>query len=150
MTKLKAWPIVVGILIDTLGSIVVGVVYFIGIFGLQIARGTPPSDEAFGTPHLIVTEIVGLFLTAVGGFVAARMARTRHVQHGIAVGVGALLVWLLLEWISPSDTAPFWCETALFVGVAPAGALGGYVAKRAYMPLQPTSDGPPRTGSGIP
>jgi putative membrane protein (TIGR04086 family) len=150
MTKLKTWPIVVGILIDTLGSIGVGVLYFVGIFGLQIARGAPASDEPFGTPHLIVTEIVGLFLTTVGGFAAARMARTRHIQHGIAVGFGALLVWLLVDWVSPSDTLPVWYETASLIGVVPVGALGGYVAKRAYMPLQPTSDGPPRTGSGIP
>jgi putative membrane protein (TIGR04086 family) len=129
MTKLKAWPMVAGILIDTLGSILAGVLYFISLFGLPIARGTPPSDEVFGTPHLIVTGIVGLFLTAFGGFVAARMARNQHVQHGIAVGVGALLVWLLLGWVSPSDTAPVWYETASFIGVIPAGALGGYVAK---------------------
>ena len=29
-----------------------------------------PSEVGLSTPHLIVTEIVGLFLTAVGGFVA--------------------------------------------------------------------------------
>lgn len=98
MTTLKTWPIVVGMLIDTLGSIGVGVLYFVGIFGLQIARGVPASDGPFGTPHLIATEIVGLFVTTVGGFVAARMARTQHIQHGIAVGCGALLVWSLVEW----------------------------------------------------
>lgn len=130
MTKLKTWPIVVGILIDALGSIGVGVLYFIGIFGWQIARGAPPSDEALSTPHLIVTEIVGLCLTAVGGFVAARMARTEHIQHGIAVGIGALLVWLLVERVSPSESLPVWYETVSFVGVVPAGALGGYVAAR--------------------
>ena len=43
------------------------------------------------------------------------------------------------EWVSPSDTLPARDETASFMGVVPAGALGGYVAKRATMPLQPTS-----------
>ena len=93
MTKLKPWPILVGILVDTLGSIGVGVVYVLGILGLQIARGVPASDEPFGTTHLIVTELVGLCLTTLGGLVAARMARTRHIQHGVAVGVGSLLVF---------------------------------------------------------
>ena len=64
------------------------VLYFVGIFKLQIARGAPASDEPFGTPP----EIVGLFLTTVGGFVAARIAQTQHIQHAIAVGFGALLV----------------------------------------------------------
>jgi putative membrane protein (TIGR04086 family) len=139
LTTLKTWPIVVGIVIDTFGTIGVGLLYFLGILGWQIARGVPPSDETLSTPHLIATEIVGLFLTAVGGFVAARMARTHHMQHGIAVGVGALLVWLLVEWVSPSEAIPVWYVTVSFVSVVPAGALGGYVAaKRAHVPLQPT------------
>ena len=97
MKKLKPWPIVVGILIGALGSIGIGVLYFVVIFGVQIVRGAPPGDELLSAPHLIIIEMLGLFLTAVGGFVAARMARTLHIQHGIAVGVGALIVWLLVE-----------------------------------------------------
>jgi hypothetical protein len=140
MMNLKTWPIVVGILIGTLGTIGVGILYFIGIFGWQIARGTAPTDAALSTPQLIVTEIIGLFLTTVGGFVAARMARTQHSRHGAAVGVGALLVWLLVEWFSASDALPVWYEAVSFVSVIPAGALGGYVAaQRANRPLQPAS-----------
>ena len=73
-----------------------------------------------------------VFLTSVGGFVAARMVMTRHVQHGVTVGAGALLVWLALEWVTPRDTLPGgWYEMASFIGIVPAGALGGYVARRA-------------------
>jgi putative membrane protein (TIGR04086 family) len=75
-------------------------------------------------------------MTAVGGFVAARMARTQPIQHGIAVGVGALLVWLLFQWVSTGDALPGWYEMASFVSVVPAGALGGYLAaKRGNLSL---------------
>jgi len=118
------------VLVDTLGSFAVGVVYVLGVFGRQMAAGAPLSEESLSTPQLIVLEILGLLLTAVGGFVAARMARTRHVQHGMAVGGGCLVVWLLLELIGAGDSLPLWYNIVSFVSVVPAGALGGYAAGR--------------------
>ena len=140
MKKLKTLPILVGISVDTLGSIAVGIIYFIGLFGWQIARGTAASEVELSTTQLIVTQVVGLILTAIGGLVAARMARTEHLAHGAAVGLGALFVWLIVAWISPSDTIPAWYEMVSFAGIVPAGALGGYLAgRRANKPLQPTA-----------
>jgi len=118
------------VLVDTLGSFAVGVVYVLGVFGRQMAAGAPLSEESLSTPQLIVLEILGLLLTAVGGFVAARMARTRHVQHGMPVGGGCLVVWLLLELIGAGDSLPLWYNIVSFVSVVPAGALGGYAAGR--------------------
>src|SRR5687768_1815259 len=121
MRGLKPWPIVAGILVDLSGSLGLGVLYFIGVFGLQIGRGAPLAEESLATRHLLVTEIIGLVLTAVGGFVAARMARTLYIQHGVAVGVGALLLWLVLEWAIPSEGLLAWYEYFSFGGVLPAG-----------------------------
>jgi hypothetical protein len=90
MRKLKPWPIIVGILVDSLGSVALGVLYFLIVFGMQVARGGPPSEEPLGIADLVVIEILGLVLTALGGFVAGRMAKSLQVHHGIAVGVGAL------------------------------------------------------------
>jgi hypothetical protein len=138
--NLRVWPVVVGILVDTIGSLLVGVVYVIGIFGVQIAQGTPPSDEPLGTPHLIVAEIVGLCVTGVGGYVAARLGGTRHVHYGIAVGGGALVVWLLVELLVPADALPGWYDIASVLGVVPAGMLGGLIAaKRANQRVKPTA-----------
>jgi putative membrane protein (TIGR04086 family) len=128
MTQLKMWPIAVGVLVDTLGSFAVGVVYVLGVFGKQMAEGAPLSEESLSTPELIVAEILGLLLTAVGGLVAARLARTQHVQHGMAVGLGCLVIWLPLELIGSGDSVPLWYDVVSFVGVVPAGALGGYAA----------------------
>lgn len=125
---LKPWPIIAGVLVDSVGSLALGILYVLVIFGMQILRGEPPGDDPLTGPHLVVIQILGLLLTALGGFAAAQMAKTLHVQHGIAVGVVALVVWLLVEWVSPSEGLPAWYEALWSVSVVPAGGLGGYAA----------------------
>jgi hypothetical protein len=129
MSGLKPWPIVAGILIDIVGSVILGLLYVLIIVGMPMARGTPPGDP-IATPDYIVIEVLGLLLTAVGGFAAARMAKTLHVQHGLAVGIGALCVWIVIGWGSTSEWLPSWYEAASFAGLLAAGAAGGYVATR--------------------
>jgi len=102
----------------------------LGVFGKQMAEGAPLSEASLSTPELIAAEILGLLLTAVGGFVAARIARTRHVQHGMAVGVGCLVIWLPLQLIGSGDSLPLWYDVVSFVGVVPVGALGGFAARK--------------------
>ena len=127
--KLKPWPVVAGILVDSLGSIAVAIVYFMAVIGIQIARGLEVSEEMLD-PHVSITAILGLLLTVAGGFVAGWLARTDEVRHGIAVGVGSVLTWLLLEWAVPADGPESIVETISFFAVIPAAALGGYVAAR--------------------
>ena len=98
-----------GILVDSLGSIAVGIVYFVAVIGIQIARGQEVSEQMLD-PHVSITAILGLLLTVAGGFVAGWLARTDEVRRAIAVGVGSVLIW--------------------FLAVIPAAALGGYVSAR--------------------
>jgi len=137
---LKLWPIIAGVLIDSVGSIGLAILYVLVIFGMQILRGAPPADDPLTEPHLVVIQILGLLITTLGGFAAAQMAKTLHVQHGIAVGVVGLVVWLLVVWVSPSEGLPTWYEALWYVSAVPAGGLGGYAAaRRANRPLQPSS-----------
>jgi putative membrane protein (TIGR04086 family) len=136
MTRVKPWPVVAGILVDVFGSVAVGVLYLLVIFGIQIIRGAP-RQESLLTTHLLVLEVLGLLLTATGGFVAARLARISHTLHGVAVGVGALLVWQVVEWVSPPEGTTIGYEAVTFLGAIPAGALGGWLAGRTNQPLHP-------------
>ena len=138
MTDLKPWPILAGTLVDTLGSVALGVVYVLLMFGVQIASGLPPAEEALSTADLVVIEILGLLLTALGGFVAGYMARASEVRHGLAVGAGALLVWLLLELITPAEALAAWYDVISLVAVVPAAAFGGYLARRVNVSLRRT------------
>jgi len=127
--KLKPWPVVAGILVDSLRSIAVGIVYFVAVIGIQIARGQEVSEQMLD-PHVSITAILGLLLTVAGGFVAGWLARTDEVRHAIAVGVGSVLIWLLFEWAVPADDPESIVETISFLAVIPAAALGGYVSAR--------------------
>src|SRR5688572_13784040 len=129
MMKLKPWPVVAGILVDSLGSIAVAIVYVGAVLGAQIARGREVTEQML-EPHVSITAILGLLLTVAGGFVAGRLAKSDEVRHGIAVGVGSVLIWLLLDWAAPAEGAESIVETLSFFAVIPAAALGGYGAAR--------------------
>jgi putative membrane protein (TIGR04086 family) len=129
MIRLKPWPVIAGILVDSLGSIAVGLVYFAIILGVGLARGEEISEATFDQ-HVNITAILGLALTAAGGFVAGWLAKIDEVRHGIAVGVGSTLIWLLLDWVAPSDVGWSVVETISFFAVIPVAALGGYAAAR--------------------
>ena len=142
MAKLKPWPIVAGVVLDAMGSIVVGIFYVLAILSAQVAQSGQTVEDVLATQHLIVLEIIGLLLTATGGFLAGRLAGASHICHGIAVGIGGLLVWLPFALIGITDGFPAWYELASFIGMVPAGALGGYLAARVNSPLQAASGGP--------
>jgi putative membrane protein (TIGR04086 family) len=127
MSGLKLWPVVVGLLIDIGGSIGAGIVFVVAV----VAFGGAVDDETLSTPQLIVTEILGLLFTATGGFVAAQMARMRHLQHGIAVGVGSLCIGLIMQVVVDGPVVPAWFEMIGYLAIVPAGAAGGYLAARA-------------------
>ena len=129
MIRLKPWPVIAGILVDSLGSIAMGLVYFAIVLGAELARGRELTEQSLDS-HVNITAILGLALTAAGGFVAGWLAKIDEVRHGIAVGVGSLIIWLLLDWVAPSDVGWTIVETISFLAVIPAAAFGGYAAAR--------------------
>jgi putative membrane protein (TIGR04086 family) len=127
--RLKPWPIVVGIVVDAVFSMMVVIAY---VLLLALTEGTddalrvvPRSDALAGT-----VEALGVVSTALGGFVAAYLAKTSHVAYGLAVGLGSLLVWLALASLMPGGGPMAWLEATSAAAAVPAGALGGYVAAR--------------------
>jgi hypothetical protein len=136
MSGLKLWPVVVGVLIDIAGSVGAGIAYFGALAAMQAARGGPVDESllTLGVPQLGMLGIVGLLFTATGGFVAAQMAKTRHLQHGIAVGIGSLLVGLLGELTGGNVDAPVWFDAISYLAVIPAAAFGGSLAGRGAAP----------------
>jgi hypothetical protein len=140
---LRAWPIVVGLLVDLVGSLFLGLGYSIVKVGTNIAAGGGAADQIVLTAtEYLITAVFGLLLVVAGGYVAGRMARVRPATHGLCVGIGLLLVTLIIEALSPDPAAPLWFNVVSIVGVVPAATMGGRLAKRstrANTPPQPTS-----------
>jgi putative membrane protein (TIGR04086 family) len=132
MFELRARPIVIGIAVDNIGTILLGAAYILVKFTTQaIVKGkVPEEDISFTTVDVVVIEVLGILLVVLGGYVAGRIAKTQHIVHGAAVGIGALLVALVLELLVPGESVPLWYTTISFLSVVPAGAIGGYLAVR--------------------
>ncbi len=70
--------------------------------------------------------VIGLGLTAIGGFVAARLAFGREAVHSAAVGVLSLLASLVL--VGDPQMVPDWYLTLGLGLTFPAALFGGTVA----------------------
>lgn len=138
MPNLKPWPVLVGALVDLLGTIVVMGVYLSLVLGSKFFSGDLIEDVLTAT-QLAIGDGLGLLVSVVGGFVAGRLAMIDEVHHGAAAGFGSLVVSLLIGWNLPVEGAPSWRDVLLPLAVVPAAALGGYIAARlnARTPQQP-------------
>ena len=74
---------------------------------------------------LIWSLILGTASTIIGGFLAARFARTVPYFHALIYGVFGLLFSVLT-----SDGLPTWYNVIGFAVLLPAALFGGHIAKQ--------------------
>lgn len=78
-----------------------------------------------GTPYLVL----GLFVTAVGAILGARLAEGRNSPwFGPAAGAGLALVVVVVAWLQ--GRLDFWLPPNAFMAVV-GGGLGGWLAGHA-------------------
>lgn len=125
MSDVKLKAIIVGVIVDNIGTVVVMLLLMTALAsqGISqeevIARIKSPSG-------LLLNLIIGLGCTFLGGYVAGRMARRSEVLHGALVaGVGMILALLYRE-----SGLPPWYDIIGFAGMLPAGMVGGHVARQ--------------------
>jgi hypothetical protein len=117
--------IATGYLTDTLSTLLFG-----GIVASIVAGDGASQDEVIARFNdslglLLSTFAVGLGFTAVGGYVAAAIAKDRPIRHAAMVGVLSLLTSLSLSLAGPSD-GPLWLQLAGYALTVPAAVLGGW------------------------
>jgi len=128
---LRAWPIVVGLLVDLVGSLFLGLGYSIVKIGANVAAGGGGADQIVLTAtDYLVTAVFGLLLVVAGGYVAGRLARVRPVAHALYVGIAVLVVTVIIEVLAPDPAAPLWFNVVSIAGVVPAATMGGRLAGR--------------------
>lgn len=93
----------------------------VGVRMLEIMR------DSSGTQ--VTGWLLGLGATALGGYVAARIARTAEVKHGawsgwLCMGLG------IYSLFAASSTVPMWQHALAFVLSPTFGAFGGYLRLR--------------------
>ncbi len=130
MTDLNVRAVVVGSLVDIVGSFIVGGVLF-AVLGT--ASGATSAEELTRTydaslPFQVVTLLLGLVMTGVGAYVAARMATRAERLHAFAVGVVSTATGFTIVFTAP-DTQPFWSQAAALILTIPAAFVGGEVRR---------------------
>ena len=138
-TGVRIRPVVVGAVVDYVASYLLIMLYLIAyhVKDLSDKGGVPQEaiekalEEALSSQDgLFALMVIGAFGTALGGYVAARLAGSEQVKHGALVGAISLIIGAVQGAISGGPgPAPYWYELLGFILAIPAGALGGSFAR---------------------
>ncbi len=120
-----------GMAADWLGTLLTA-----GLLGIAFGVGpdTPDSriQELLAAPEFIISATVhGTFFTALGGYVAARLAPDDPMRHALIVGVLSLLLAILLTTAPGEGPETAWWVDALgYLLAVPAAVAGGWLGAR--------------------
>jgi putative membrane protein (TIGR04086 family) len=90
----------------------------------------PPQLDDDVPPSLLVAVIcLGALCSVFGGYAAGRFARRRETAHGVAVGLGDVLIGAVAVTYVAAPL-PVWYNAVSFASVVPAATLGGWFAER--------------------
>jgi hypothetical protein len=113
------------LLLRSVPALVAGGLLFAGPIGLS------KSAAVAGTSPAIVLGIAAVAGFAIaGGWLAAALAGAAPRQHGLALGVGLVLLGLTMAAIGRGDLPP-WYWILLHIPVLPAAAYGGQLYWRS-------------------
>lgn len=122
-----------GLAADVLGTLVgsVAVTLALGVF--LAARGVAPEEMeralAASGAFQVFSVAFGLAFTALGGYVAAKVANRRELWHGMVLGLASLAVGELYIALAGADMEP-WQRIASWLLIVPAGIYGAFVYRK--------------------
>jgi hypothetical protein len=133
----KFRPIVVGVIVDYVATLILSIVYVINYFTQGTSKDGTFSEESIkraieqalsSTEGLLMLSAIGIFCTALGGYIAARFAQTQEVKHGSLVGAVSLIVGIFeTTMVGEAAPLPHWYLVIAYLVAIPAGALGGFL-----------------------
>jgi hypothetical protein len=133
ISDIRAKAVLLGLLTDIGGSICVGLVLGVVIGIVAAISGDVSPGHIAALRQNFALKLTGLFgttlFTALGGYVAARIARATPLANSLAVGIVSLLLAITLVAVFPGVSPP-WKIIAGCIITIPAALLGGYFAAR--------------------
>jgi putative membrane protein (TIGR04086 family) len=133
-TGIQLRPIIAGVVLDTLSTIVLVTAYYSLFVAREMAAQGGAAEDAFAeywnsTDGLMVSLLLGSLGTMIGGFYAAYKAGTLEMKHGALVGIGSIVLSLVFQAMGSERQMPEWFMALSLVAAIPAGALGGLFAE---------------------
>jgi hypothetical protein len=123
LADVKFKAVIVGAVADNAGTL-----FVMTLLAAALASAGLSEDEVMSRMRsmsgLLLGLIIGLGCTVLGGYVAGRIARQDECTHGALVAVIGMVIALIFR----NGGDPAWFDIAGFVGMLPAGILGGRLA----------------------
>ena len=128
MKRLSLKAIVIGCLVDWLGTLAFGLAFAMGTGFMATLRGVSPKETELALtewyhsiPGMVFSILYGFGFTLLGGYVAARISKACNLLNSALVGTMAILLGLV--FISETPKAVFFLSIFLSI---PVSILGGY------------------------
>lgn len=122
--------IIAGTLFDIIGTIIFEVIFSFIAAVPYVNAGIAPAEIELQLGNSFLFQALnicnGLFFTAMGGYIAARIAGAAILKHAILTGTSSLTIAVLFIAFIPGAT-PGWYGIATLLLMLPAAALGGYI-----------------------
>jgi len=141
-TGVEIRPIVAGVVVDIIATIIFDFLYLLTYLPGEFFEGGGASEEVVekavkemmtSPDGLFSLAIIGAICTALGGYIAARMARGEKIKHGALVGFASLITGLLITAIvGEGNPVPDWYRALIYLLPVPVGALGGFFAEKKW------------------
>ena len=143
---IRTRAVIVGVIVDWLATDIARIAYVMVFMRESIEKyggfENIPDEVLLLEPPLALIGILG---TTLGGYVAGRMARGRHVLHGAVVAVVSNLLSFALILAIDGRILLYGWQILLLVLIIPAGAFGGYLAYRLGKAVTAPTPGVPTT-----
>ncbi len=121
--------IIAGALVDNLGTMFSVSLLILGLSSAGLSE--PEVTERLKTlSGLLLTLIVGLGWTMMGGYTAGRVAKRSEILHAALAAVISIAVGLIFREAGRPD----WSEIAGLVCMLPVGMAGGLLAQKRRLP----------------
>lgn len=128
--------VLMGVATDLLGTTLAGIVLVVFFSGMLVAQGHQPEQIGSrlmeSSAYQIVSLMVGLAFTVLGGYVAARVANHREYWHALIVGA---IVLVIGEVVISSDPTGMKLSLRIIgdLMVIPAALMGGHLYRVARL-----------------
>lgn len=125
LSDIKFKAILAGAIVDNAGTLLL----MTTLAAMLVSTGLT-EDEVMGrmksTDGLLLGLILGLGCTALGGYLAGRVAKQAEALHGALVAI----LGMIMAAVFRESGTPLWFDIAGFLGMLPAGIAGGFLALR--------------------
>ncbi|MCT4618750.1 MAG: hypothetical protein N4A62_05110 [Marinisporobacter sp.] len=128
--KLSFKAIFIGLLVDYIGSIVLGTLQFFVVMASSWKQGVNITETLLSLKMLSISFFLGIICSILGGYVAAKISKHNEIKHALFVGILSDGISIVMNIIG-TIAIPFWYSVSSIILVVPAAIFGGYLGRKS-------------------